>query len=873
MAHKVISGTKISSTALAIGLLALLSACGGSSSSGGTVTPAQATASAAEITTGVMVFGMNGATDINNAAVVIKPTYHLAPVLPEPPSGLDAGGTSLSRLLPPAAKLIPEQSRHMQTRELSVERLVRGPSQNVSSDATSGSTTVTYSPAQVRAAYGLPTLPSSYAGLTAAQLAQYGAGQTIYLIDSFDDPMIVGELGAFSQLFGLPNCTVRTLSPTASLPLAAPSTNSCDFYKVPSGSSGSVAATVPKYDSSWAVEVAMDVQWAHAIAPLARIVLIEASDANVPAMSDAIALANRMGPGVVSMSFGGSEGNYVLGADTYFQSKGMSYFASTGDNGQAVSWPSSSPYVVGVGGTTLTYSGTGNRSEVVWSKTGGGVSAFEPTPPYQNNKVPGMQNYGKRAVADVSFNADPNTGQYVAVIPNQTTCSFCQVNWVTGGGTSLATPQWAGLTAIVNAMRTQAGKTLIGDPHTALYTQIASSASSYSSVFADVTTGSDANCAICSATKGYDVPSGLGSPNAAALINTLTGMTVTSAPSVSGGISISAIAGKALSFNANVTGSTTYTMSLQNAPSGMSVSSKAVVTWANPVVGNYTVNVVATDTKTGLSGQGVYSVFVAGSNPPVVSSGSQSGTAGQALNFPIYVTDVNPATLSLTGAPSGMTISSSGMVSWSKPVAGSYTVTVTAKDVMNNLTGSGVYSIIINKTPGPAVSSGNVSGSVGSALKFKVSVVDSTPYTMSLPGAPKGMTIDNQGNVSWPTPVQGNYSVSVMAKDNASGLTGTGTYNITISTTGGPSISGSGLSGKAGTPLSGTIQITDPTASIIGAGIGGAPIGMNVNASGGVNNYSVTWNNPVAGTYMLQVSATDSAQRSTSANLIVTISN
>ena len=852
-------------------LTLLLSACGGSTSHTDAVSAPQSVSAPADVTTGVLVFGTANPAEAGSAAVTMRPTYHLAPMLPEPPDGLDANGQSLSSSLPPKMKLIPEEYRNVQTRELPIEKLKSAVTLQSASTTAAGTYIATYSPAQVRAAYTLPTLPSTFANLTAAQLAQYGAGQTIYVIDAFDDPMVASELAAFNQLFGLPSCTTRTLATNAKLPLAAPSSNSCDFYKIQSTSTGTMTASAPSYDANWAVEIAMDVQWAHAIAPLARIVLIESPNATFPAMTGAIQLANQMGSGVVSMSFATAEGSFALTSDSNFQAKGMSYFAATGDSGEAVNWPSVSPYVVGVGGTTMTYSGSGNRSEVVWSKTGGGVSAFEPTPSYQNNKVPGMQNYGKRAVADVSFNADPNSGQYVAVIPNQTTCSFCQVSWVTGGGTSLATPQWAGLTTIVNAMRVQSGKAVLGDPHAALYTQIASVAGTYSSLFSDITSGNDGTCSVCSATKGYDIATGLGTPNAANFINNLTGLTVSSAPAVSGGYSISAIAGKAVSFNVSVTGSTSYKMSLQNAPAGMTVSSNAVVSWPNPVAGTFPVNVVATDTKSGLSGQGVYTVFVAASNPPVVSSGTQSGTAGVAMAFPVNVTDVNPTTLTLSGAPSGMSISSAGLISWSKPVAGTYTVTVTARDMMNNLTGNGVYSVIINKTAGPGVSSGNAAGSVGTALNFAVTVSDTKPFTLSLPGAPTGMTIDTKGNVTWPAPVQGTYSVSVVAKDTATGLVGTGTYDITISKTGGLSVVGTGLTGKAGVPLSGTIQINDSTSSVSGTGIGGMPVGMNV--SGGISKYSVTWNNPVAGTYLLQVFASDAAQNNISANLIVTITN
>ena len=852
----------------AVGAACLLSACGGQAD----MASAPTSTAPAAVTSSTLVFD-GGATAAQAAGARFEPTYHLAPVLPDTPSAIDADGSSSSAHEAPQVKLIPEAVRRNSTSHLAVSKLVVGETVTMSPSASTAATTVYYRPAQIRAAYGLPALPASYANLSAAQLAQYGAGQTIYIIDSFDDQMIAGELGAFSQLFGLPACNSVTLAANASLPLSAPSKNSCDFYKIYSGANGTMSATAPAYDAKWAVETALDVQWAHAMAPLARIVLIEAPNATFGGMTGAIQLANKMGPGVVSMSFAGNEGSYVLGADSYFQAPNMTYFAATGDSGAAVSWPAVSPNVMAVGGTTLNYSGTGARSEVAWSSTGGGISAFEPTPAYQTTKSAGMQNYGFRAVADVAFNADPNSGQMTAVIPNQTTCSFCQVSWVIAGGTSLATPQWAGLAAIANAMRVQAGKGMLGDPHVALYTQIASTAATYAADFYDVATGNDGTCAVCVTKKGYDVPTGLGTPNASALINTLTGLQMASAPSVSGGYSISAIAGKAMTFTATVTDANAYTMSLQGAPNGMTINSKAVVTWNSPVAGTYTVNVVATDSKTGLTGQGVYTVFVATATVPIISSGTVAVTAGQALTFPVVVSDANPTSLTISGNPSGMTLSSAGLVSWAKPVAGTYSVTITAKDMINGLSAVGVYSVIVNKTAGPVVIGGNVAAVASTPVNFTVTTTDTNPCTWSLAGAPTGMSISANGAISWNSPIAGSYSVNVVAKDSKTGLVGTGVVGFTVTQAGGPIVTATGLTGKVGTPLSGTIQINDSSSNISGVGIGGAPAGMSVNASGGMSTFSVKWSAPVAGTYNLQVSATDAAGKSTAASIIVSITN
>src|SRR5262249_42228807 len=161
----------------------------------------------------------------------------------------------------------------------------------------------------------------------------------IYVVNARHDPNIAAELATFNAKFGLPACTTRVLTATTALPLAAASASSCELVAAYS-SGANLSSTAPAYDSGWATEIALGVQWAHATAPLARIVLIEAPDASVSNLSGAVKLANRMGAGVVSMSFGAPEGSWGSSYDAIFSTTGMSYVAATGDGGAAVSWPS-----------------------------------------------------------------------------------------------------------------------------------------------------------------------------------------------------------------------------------------------------------------------------------------------------------------------------------------------------------------------------------------------------------------------------------------------------------------------------------------------------------------------------------------------------
>ena len=860
---------------------AIVSACGGSSQTSQTASPSTTQASAAPLASATTILQMDVASLPDSVSQqVALPAFHTAPVLLNEPYDTDAtrNSSNASARMRPHTQSIPSEFQHLSSRRLTAQMMAavrnRGASfaaENGSASAAADTTTPmastsvvsTYTPAQIRAAYGLPTLPGT-GTLTTAQAAQLGAGQTIYIVDAMNDPNAAAELSTFNTKFGLPACTTKTISTTTALPLSAASASTCELSVVYSTTAGAVTNTAPAYDSGWATEIALDIQWAHATAPLARLVVIEAPDASINSLVNAVLLANKMGPGVVSMSFGGGEGSWTASVDAAFTSPNMTYLAATGDNGAGVSWPAVSTNVVAVGGTSLTYSGSGTRSEVSWSGTGGGTSAYVATPSYQTAAVPGMGTLAHRTVADVSFNADPSTGQYLAVIPQGSTTA----NWLSAGGTSLSTPQWAGIIAIANAQRAAAAKSALGAPHSVLYTQISTASATYALDFADVTKGSDGTCATCTAKTGYDPLTGLGTPNVSNLLTSLTGTSAAPVAPVVTPATISGMVGTALSFTVSVTSPDPVTYTLTGAPSGMAISTTGAVTWATPVAGTYAVTVTAKDSKTALSGQGLYTVVIAPLPPPVVTPATISGKVGTALSFSVTVTAPDPVTYTLTGAPSGMSISTAGVVSWATPLAGTSNVTLTAKDSKTGLSGQGVYTVVIAALPAPIVTSASVTGTVGTALSFATTVTSPDAVTYTLTGAPSGLAISTAGIITWAAPVAGTYSVTVTAKDTKTGLSGQGVISVTINASG-PVITAPAMTGVAGKPMTGTITVSDPGVSALSLSISGIPMGMMFSANG--LTITATWPNPVTGTYSLTVIVKDSAGRTAQKSVPITI--
>lgn len=313
-------------------------------------------------------------------------------------------------------------------------------------------------------------------GLTPSQIKQAyhlpptGGVGTIAIIDAYDYPTAEGDLAVFNKAFHLPACTRF---------------NGC-FEQVNLGH-------LTRSDG-WNQEAALDVEWAHAIAPQAKILLVEAKSAAGRNLLAAVDYARGRKPVSVSMSWGSHEFTKSDELDSHFT--GSTFFAAAGDSGSEVEWPAVSPNVVAVGGTTLTLSTSGSiRSETAWEGSGGGLSKYVGEPVYQRNyEVPNAK--GHRAVPDVSYNADPRTGYAVYT-------SAAGAGWSVVGGTSAGAPQWAAIHAL--------GRTAT---HENLYRDAGES--QYKKFFRDVQRGTNGSCkGLCTAGKKYDYVTGLGSPQTA----------------------------------------------------------------------------------------------------------------------------------------------------------------------------------------------------------------------------------------------------------------------------------------------------------------------------------------------------------------------
>lgn len=325
-------------------------------------------------------------------------------------------------------------------------------------------------PSQVRAAYG-------FSNVSFGNVVGDGAGQTIAIVDAFNDPTIVSDLINFDRTFGLPDPP--------------------NFAVVKQHA----GKKYPKDNRGWAQEIALDVEWAHAIAPGANILLVETRTA--ADLGAGIDYARHVpGVSVVSLSAAGNEFKSERATDPLFTTPyghaGVSFVVASGDEGARPEYPSSSINVLSVGGSTLSVGWNGQwvrSNETVWSGGGGGLSQFEGTPSFQSGL--GLPT---RGTPDVAYDANPYTG--FAVYD-----SYGSGGWAEFGGTSAGTPQWAALIAIADQGRALGGMGPLANAQAAMYAVSRSD-------FFDITSGSNG----AAATTGYDLASGLGSPIADLLI-------------------------------------------------------------------------------------------------------------------------------------------------------------------------------------------------------------------------------------------------------------------------------------------------------------------------------------------------------------------
>jgi subtilase family serine protease len=367
-----------------------------------------------------------------------------------------------------------------------------------------------YTPSEIRTGYNVPA-------------SLDGSGQTIVIVDAYGSPTLQNDLAVFDAVFGLPTPNLNIIYPEGMPPAFDPNSGN---------------------QIGWAVETSLDVEWSHAIAPDATIdLLIVPTNSGYP-LDNAVSYAvqNHLG-NVISLSWGAPEaaiqgkGNNIqlLQADKNYQAAqaaGITVLASSGDNGASNGYafanalfPASDPLVTAVGGTDLFLSDTGAyKSEYTWDDsipaqcpfgctqgifgaTGGAPSAIFAAPSYQQ----ALSGQTARTTSDVGYNASVYTAVLVYM-------SFIPSGFYFVGGTSEGAPQWAGLVALAD----QSAGHALGFINPKLYA-IGAKKSSYNSAFHDITIGSNAFVGPgFSAGPGYDLPTGLGTPDAANLIRALT---------------------------------------------------------------------------------------------------------------------------------------------------------------------------------------------------------------------------------------------------------------------------------------------------------------------------------------------------------------
>jgi subtilase family serine protease len=540
----------------------------------------------------------------------------------------------------------------------------------VSPAATSAA--VPYSPAQIRHAYGFDQLSAS------------GAGQTIAIVDAYGNQNIQSDLNTFCSQFGLKSTTVQVIGSNP-------------------GGNG----------NGWDLETSLDVEWAHVIAPDATIILSVAPTASDSDLLAAIDAAVAKGAKVVSMSWGGTEWSTESAYDSHFNLASVTFVASAGDSGELttlpeVEWPAVSPYVVGVGGTSLYLDANGNRiagpsgpSETAWSSSGGGLSSYYGIPSWQK----GWNTWAsKRGVPDVSYVADPNTGLYVY-------CStYSPPGWYQVGGTSAGAPQWAALIALANQGRVSG---VSGNSDIYRTTVAGTPPTISANNFLDISSGSNGSNPDDMSVVGYDLVTGLGSPVATGVVPALVALAPAS-PDFS--VSVTPTSGSVAPG-----GGTSYTVNV-SALDGFSGTVSLTVSGL-PTDATYAFN------PSSVSGSGSSTLSITAGTTTGTFTFKVTGTSGSLTHSATATLVVGTPDFSISASPTSQTVRHGSSTSYTVTVAplGGFVGTV-------SLTAS--VSPVVSSGPTVSFSPVQISGGSGNST-VTVRTSGSTPrrgYTITITG-------------------------------------------------------------------------------------------------------------------------------------------
>jgi fibronectin type 3 domain-containing protein len=631
--------------------------------------------------------------------------------------------------------------------EKPVARTTIGP--DVASGATLGDNGA-YDPAYLQSAYNAPA-------------STKGAGQTVAIVDAYDDPSAAADLTAYRSEFGLSACTTS---------------NGC-FRKV----NEKGGTSYPTGNTSWGQEISLDLDMVSAICPNCHILLVEASTTSIADLGASVNEAVALGATVVSNSYGGPEYSGETSDSTrYYNHPGVAITVAAGDDGYGTEFPATSSTVTAVGGTTLnqlTNTGTRNATETVWTGTGSGCSAYVAKPSFQPST-----GCARRAVNDVSAVADPNTGVWVYD-------SYGGGSWLIFGGTSVATP-------IVGAMYALAGNAKGS-------TQLNALPYADTSALNDVTSGSNGTCSVsqlCNSAVGYDGPTGLGTPNGIAAFSLAGG--ASQAAGAPTGLTATGTAGQvALSWTAP-------TSSGGSAITGYAIYRKTS-SGAETLLATAGTGTTYTDTAVSAGSTYFYDVAAVNGSGPGAKSAEMSAA-------------VPAATITVPGAPTGLTASTSVgsvVLSWKAPSSTGGSA-ITSYNVYRG-TATGAETLKASGVTTTSYTDTTVTG--GTKYFYEVTAVNAkgesarsselsaTPPVVTAPGAPVGVTA---------TGGTGSVSLSWGAPSNNGGAA-IGSYDIYRSTSSGREVLyASGVSGTSFTDVSvsrGTVYYYE-VAAVNTAGVG-----------------------------------------------------